>query len=79
MNTILPEDINVNLDSKTLEQCLKGVSDFGGTTYQNICTGETNYVDWGSADWFLVVFLIVFFGTMLLCFIGVLFKIIFDY
>ncbi len=53
------ETLNLNVDAKTLEQCLKSVSDFGGTTYQNICTGASNFVAWGSVDWVLTVFILL--------------------
>lgn len=32
-------------------QCIKSINDVGTTTYQNICTGSTNTVPWGAADW----------------------------
>ena len=55
---------NLNIDSKTLEQCLKEISNFGATTYQNICTGESTVVVWGGADWFggvvITIFLLAF-------------------
>ena len=43
--------MNINLDSKTLEQCLKEVNNIGGTIYRNICTGESKFVEWGTGDW----------------------------
>ena len=45
------QSMNLNIDSKTLEACLKAVSQVGGTTYQNICTGQSAYVGWGGLDW----------------------------
>jgi hypothetical protein len=46
------ENLNLNVDSKTLEQCLKEISNWGGTTYQNICDGTSKFVPWGSVDYF---------------------------
>lgn len=46
------EELNLNVDSQNLQQCLKGVSDFGSTTYMNICTGAENIVPWGAVDFF---------------------------
>jgi hypothetical protein len=31
----------------------------GQTIYQNICTGQTNTVPWGAADWTLAIFLML--------------------
>ena len=55
---ILPSNTNLNIDSKTLEQCLKSITNFGNTVYQNICTGQVTSVAWGNADWFLGIFLV---------------------
>lgn len=55
--------MNLNIDSKTLEACLKTINNVGSTTYQNICTGEATVVPWGVLDWisnsiFLIIGLI---------------------
>jgi hypothetical protein len=49
------EGLNLDIDTKTLEQCLKEISHIGGTTYQNICTGENVFVPWGTLDWIVVL------------------------
>lgn len=47
--------MNLNIDSKTLEACLKSVDELGGTIYRNICTGKQTYVEWGSGTWILFI------------------------
>lgn len=42
---------NLNLDTKTLEQCLKTVSHFGSNEIHNICNGQIDIIPWGGADW----------------------------
>ena len=63
MNGILvstqSETINLNIDSKTLEMCLKGVSNFGSTTYMNICNGQSAIIPMGGMDWVLTILLVV--------------------
>jgi len=44
-------NLNLNIDQKTLEMCLKTIDNIGSTTYQNICTGQSTVVQWGSAQW----------------------------
>lgn len=46
---------NLNIDSKTLDACLKSINQIGSTVYQNVCTGQNATVPWGSLDWFLIV------------------------
>jgi len=46
---------NINLDSQTLEQCLKTINRIGSTTFQNICNGQVSSVPWGGVDWILVL------------------------
>ena len=50
---------NLNIDAKTLSQCLKSTSNFGNTVYNNICTGESSVVNWGGVDWAFCIFLIL--------------------
>lgn len=69
---------NLNIDSQTLDQCLKSISNFGSTTYQNICTGQTYSVGWGGLDWVGIILLLAL-GSIVVIFIMVgLLKIIFD-
>lgn len=49
--------VDLNIDQKTLEACLKSINNIGGTVYQNICTGQEKFVPWGSADWLGVIFI----------------------
>lgn len=44
-------NINLNTDSKTLQQCLKPIYNWGSTTYNNICTNESVTVPWGMMDY----------------------------
>lgn len=47
--------MDINLDQKSLEMCLKEINDIGGTVYKNICTGQETYVVWGTLGWFSLV------------------------
>lgn len=49
--------VNLNVDAKTLEQCLKATSNYGETLYRNICTGTVTSVPWGTVDWALAIVL----------------------
>ncbi len=49
------ENINLNLESKTLEACIKQTYDIGANVYTNICTGQVSEVPWGSMDWVVFV------------------------
>ncbi len=72
------ENLNLNIEGKTLEMCLKSINNFGGTTYQNICNGTINYVAWGGVDWVLVIILSLL-GIAIAGFIlGMMFKIILE-
>lgn len=50
--------MNINLDTKTLEQCLKTIDNFGNTVYVNICSGKSYTISWGSMKWLPLVLLI---------------------
>lgn len=56
--------LNLNIDSKTLDACLKTVSNIGSDTYQNICTGQSAVVQWGVGDWFTAMF-VASFGVLI--------------
>jgi len=71
--------MNVNIDQKTLEMCLKSIGQFGNTQYQNICTGEQAVVYWGALDWFGFVLLSALGIAFLGMFLGMLYKLIFDF
>jgi hypothetical protein len=68
------ENLNLNIDGKTLEMCLKSISNFVGTTYQNICNGTVNYVAWGGADWFLAILLSLLGIIVVVMFLGMAFS-----
>ena len=65
---------NLNIDSQTLEQCLKSINHFGSTTYQNICNGQSSVVAWGGLDWFGAVFLVVSGIAISLWFVSTMFN-----
>ena len=76
------ENLNLNIDSQNLDQCLKEICNFGGTTYQNICTGQSNYVQWGSVDWLggiILVALGICFVVMVFSIVVAMIKMVFDY
>lgn len=45
---------NINHDYSS---CIQTASHFGYTDYVNICTGVTNIVPWGGADWTVAILL----------------------
>lgn len=47
--------MQIDLNQQNLEACLKEVNNIGGTIYQNICTGQSNYVPWGTGDWLFIL------------------------
>ena len=51
MNTV-----NLNMDTKTLEACLKAVHNIGSTKYVNICTDTVHSVPWGTMEWCELLF-----------------------
>lgn len=71
-------NLNLNLDSQTLEACLKEVSNLGSTRFINICNGQENIIPWGSADWILAIFLIASVGALALALLGMAWRVIFD-
>lgn len=70
------DNLNLNIDSQNLEQCLKEVWNWGGTTYQNICTGESNYVQWGNLDWLGMIILVAMGIAIALLILGVFISMI---
>lgn len=45
--------MNVNIDARTLDMCLKTIKNIGNMTYQDICTGRAATVPWGTFDWLI--------------------------
>ena len=71
LETVQPTGtVNLNIDQKTLDACLKPISNFTSTTYQNVCTGQQVIVPTGVFDYMLFFAFIVplamfvFFGCM---------------
>lgn len=63
----MKDEINVNLSS-----CLVERTNIGSYEYINICTGETNKVDWDIKDWtclslitIMIIFVIVMVGSLM--------------
>lgn len=76
------ENLNLNIDSQNLDQCLKEVWNWGGTTFQNICTGQSNYVQWGNLDLLGNIILVIGGVCLVGLFIGIfiaMIKMVFDY
>lgn len=70
--------IDLTVDQQTLDMCVKSITNFGSTTYQNICTGQTVTVPFGALDWIGVI-LVCGGGFVLIVFLGVvLFKLTFE-
>lgn len=68
-------ELNLNIDSKTLEQCLRSVNNFGSTTYQNICTNQATTVQWGTVDYAVAIVLFL----IAIGFISLIIRIMFDW
>ena len=54
------------------QQCIKDISNFGETVYQNICNGTETVVPWGTMDYvgigllgFFVLFVATLFSSLL--------------
>lgn len=64
----MKDNINVNLSS-----CLVERTNIGSYEYINICTGETNKIDWSFIDWTFLSLLIIF-TIFLIIVVGLLIK-----
>ena len=65
-------DINLNA-----AECIRSQENIGNTVYHNICTGATQTVNWGSADWLAAAGLaavVIFIVGMFACLGVMLFK-----
>lgn len=63
----MKDEINVNLSS-----CLVERTNIGSYEYINICTGETNKIDWSFIDWtslgliiMIIIVLIIMVGSLI--------------
>lgn len=52
-------ELNLNIDQKTLEACLKPIQNITNTTYQNVCTGQSVIVPAGTFDYVIFFLFIV--------------------
>ena len=64
----MKDEINMNLNN-----CLVERVDIGSYEYINICTGETNKIDWDFIDWTSLV-LIGMFIILIIVMAGILIK-----
>ena len=64
----MKDNINVNLSS-----CLVERTNIGSYEYINICTGETNKIDWDLKDW-TSLGLIIMFIILIIVMAGILIK-----
>ena len=64
----MKDEINVNLSS-----CLVERTNIGSYEYINICTGETNKIDWDLKDW-TSLGLIIIFIILIIVMAGILIK-----
>lgn len=64
----MKDNINVNLSS-----CLVERTNVGSYEYINICTGETNRIDWDLKDW-TSLGLIIIFIILIIVMAGILIK-----
>lgn len=70
--------VNLNIDQKTLDMCVKSVNQFTQTTYKNICNGEVYVIETGSFDWFIFFVFSTFVFAILLFLLVALFRFIFE-
>lgn len=70
----MKDELNVNMSG-----CIVERENIGNTEYINICTGETNKVEWGLGEWSAFgVIAIVIIGLIIM--IGILIKsVLFDF
>ena len=59
-------ELNLNIDQKTLDACLKSINGFTHITYQNICTGQSVSVPTGPLDYFFFFVFVLPFGILVL-------------
>lgn len=79
MNPILlATSTNINLDTQSLQQCLKEVWHFGYTDFVNICTAQTNAVSWGGLDWIVVLGCILVFGGIGITGLALVIRLVLD-
>lgn len=64
----MKDEVNVNLSS-----CLVGRTNIGSYEYINICTGETNKINWDLKDW-TSLGLIIMFIILIIVMAGILIK-----
>lgn len=64
----MKDEINLNLSS-----CLVERTNIGSYEYINICTGETNRIDWDLKDW-TSLGLIIIFIILIIVMVGSLIK-----
>lgn len=64
----MKDEINLNLSS-----CLVERTNIGSYEYINICTGETNRIDWDLKDW-TSLGLIIIFIILIIVMAGILIK-----
>jgi len=62
---LLPENINLQQYSETLEACIKSQGGLHATTYHNICDGTTNIVPYGIVEYLLFAGGVLFLGFIL--------------
>ena len=54
---------NLIIDTRPFLDCIRSIENFGGTVYQNICTGSKSYVELGSVDWLSRIIFFFFTGV----------------
>ena len=74
---LIPENINLNTES--VQECLKTVNNWGETIHQNVCNGASATVPWGGMDYFLAIGIIAFVVIFVLMLAVAVFKMAFDY
>jgi len=53
-------------------ECLKSINNIGSTTYQNVCDGTQSVVPWGTSDWLLSAFVVIFLILLATIFLGMI-------
>lgn len=71
--------VNLNVDQKTLDMCIKSTSNWGHTLYTNICNGESYVIQAGSFDWTITIVFLVLGVGIGLSLIAMFLKMTFSY
>ncbi len=70
----MKDELNVNMSG-----CIVEKENIGNTEYINICTGETNKVDWGLKEWSAIGVLAIVIIGLIIIIGGFIKTVLFDF